>query len=843
LTLICAPAGYGKSTLAAQWARQLPIPWSWVTFDEADNNPRSFFGLILAGLRRIDAQLCASTEELLSRPGPANARALAQQLTDDLSVATRPFAMVLDDYHTIVAPDLHEMVELLLQHATLMRLVLVGRTEPPLRLARFRANGEICEIRQRELAFSDAETAQFYRRSFGLDLSPSEVGVLRARTEGWVAGLQLAGVALRGNLRAKRRQSALRFAGSGSIDDQYLWDEVLQAQPEKVRSFLLRVSVLDRFTAELCEAVTGRPDSDELIRRCDQNNLFVVPLDGIGAWYRFHQLFADVLRARLVSSISPEELDDLHQRASAWFEEAGLVEDAVRHAVAGHDWDRAIGLLEGRCATLYALDHVALLRDWLRGLPDLIFERSPRLAFWLAWASGRTGRWAEGEGPLLFAERAWTRANNRAGQGALLLWQACRALYRYDNVQAIDLAGRALALLPEERAVDRIYALATMANAHVFHGEPAIAEHAFAELRALAGAAGLPWFHLFEMAYSTLALIQRGRLRESAVLCRRVIQASGERPVEFWVQAALCHLGSIYLEQDRRDEAVECLRRADELAEMTGALHWRERICTGLARLAWVSGDRQAAFDLLERGQGYATQLGNEQQVRNIDVWRARFWLAANELGPVRRWANSFKWDASRPPDYERQVESLTYVRFLIRDGRADLALSILEAIGRQSRAAGRDGELVEVSILAALAHAARGNAADAGRSLQRALELGEPEGYVRVFVDEGQALASLVRHEALRDDQRAYAQRLVTENEGSAPADPPDPLDSPDMLSEREIEVLRFVSLGLTNAEVGAQLFISEKTVKKHMNNVLRKLGAVNRTHAVDRVRHLRLI
>src|SRR5215217_2476458 len=729
LTLICAPAGYGKSTLAAQWTGQLGMPRSWVTFAAADNNPRSFFGLILAALRTIDPGLTAATDALLNQPGPVNARALAHTLIDDLSVTTRPFDMVLDDYHAIVAPELHEAVELLLQHAPSMRVVLLSRTEPPLRLARFRANGELCEIRQRDLIFTDAETGQFFRSAFGLELTPGDLGILQARTEGWVAGLQLVGVALRGSSRNKRRQPVVRFASDWRAGDEYLWDQVLQSQPEDIRTFLLRASVLDRFTSGLCEAVTGRPDSDALIRRCERDNLFVVPLDGIGAWYRFHDLFTDVLRARLAGSVTEVELDELHRRAALWLEDAGHVEDAVRHAIAGHDWDRAVGLLEDRCARLFALDHVAALRDWLHGLPDPIFARSPRLAFWLAWALGRTGRWADGEQPLRFAEAAWTKTGDRAGRGSLMLWEACRALYGFDNLRAIDFAERALALFPEDRSTKRILALATQGIAYVYHGEPAKAEQAFADLRILASSTGQTWYQLFELAHSAGALIQRGRLQEAAILCRRVIQAAGDRPVEIWVQAALYHLGSIHLEWGKPADALECFRRADQLAEMTGAIQWRGRICVGLARIAWARGEREDALEQLDRARGFATRLGNEQEVRTIGAWRARFWLASNELSLARQWAESFGSESSRSREYERQIEDVALVRFLIRDGRSELALTILEAIRRQAEAAGRNGELVELWTLGALADAAAGNADKAVRSLHRALELGSPGG------------------------------------------------------------------------------------------------------------------
>ncbi|HEY7034481.1 MAG TPA: LuxR C-terminal-related transcriptional regulator [Thermomicrobiales bacterium] len=844
LISICAPAGFGKSTLVAQWLAELRMPRTWATFDADDDNPRSFFGLIAAALRTVDPDLVAGTESLLATKGLLHPTVIVHRLIADLSATTQAFVLVMDDVGAIESPEIQRAVDLLIQHAPpAMRIVLISRTELPLRMARFRANGELLEIREQDLQFTREEAVRFYNDFLDLDLTPSEIGVLYERTEGWVAGLQLIGVALRGEAREQIRRSVEGRDGDVGLADHYLWGEVLQRQPDDIQSFLLRTSILDRFTANLCDAVTGGQGSDDLIRRCERDNLFVIALDGIGAWHRYHQLFADVLRDRLVRTVTGEELDELHRRASQWFERAGLIEDAIRHAIAGHDWDRAIRMLEDHCAALFERDHVATLRDWLQGLPPTIFERSPQLAFWLAWALGRLGQWSEGAKPLRFAEEAWIRADDRPGQGALFLWDACRSLYGYDNLRAINYAHRALDLLPDDRSTKRIFALATLAIAYLYHGEPARADQAFADLRSLSLAADQPWFQLFEMAHSAGTLVQRGKLLDATVLCRRVIQAAADSPVEIWVQAALYYLGGIHREWGLLDDAEAHFRRGDELAELTGALQWRGRIRVGLARIAWARGNVEEAFDQLEHARGFETQLGNDQLARDVGAWQARFWMASHQIALARRWADSRVLESSLLPAYERQVEYLTYVRFLIREGRSELALKITEIIRQQAEAAGRDGDLVELSMLAAMAHAAGGDAAVASRLLHQALELGNPHGYVRLFVDEGQALAPLLRHEGARDGQRAYAQRLLTEIEGADSPEAPDPSDSSDALSEREIEVLRLVGAGLPNREIGQRLFISEKTVKKHMNNILRKLEAANRTHAVDRARQLGLI
>jgi LuxR family maltose regulon positive regulatory protein len=843
ITLVCAPAGYGKSTLVAQWLAQAAIPAAWVTLAEDDGSPRPFFALVVAALCTLDPDLVRLTDARLAHQWGIDADAVVHQLTEELAATTRPFALVLDDYHVVEAAETHRAVGLLLQHAPpAMRVVLIGRAVPPLPLARLEVSGDLARVGPRDLAFTPAEAQGFYREGLGLDLTPAEIGLLHTRTEGWAAGLQLAGIALRGQSRAQAQRFTADVVSSTRLGDQYLWEEVLQRLPDDLRWFLVRTSVLERFTAGLCDAVAGIANGRDLIRRCERDNLFVVPLDDRGVWYRFHHLFADVLRERLTRTFTADELAGLHLRASDWFERNGLVQDAVRHAIAGHAWDRAVGFLEPRCAEFFRRDHLPTLRDWLHGLPPAIFERSPRLAFYLAWAIGRMGRWAEGAQALRFAEAAWTEPDDRLGRGLIALWRAA-SLHWFDNEGAIRHGQQALELLPEDLTTERFFALSGLGIGSTNQGEALRAERAFADLRALAATADQPWFRLYEMAHSAAVLIQRGHLREAAVLCRWVIQAVGDSPIEHWVQAALLRLGGIHLEWGQLDEAHEHLGRADELAEMTGGIHWRGRIRVGLARVAWARGESDEASDLLEHALGSAAQLGNAQEARNVRAWQARFWLASGHLALARRWADSCDLDPTTPPEYAREVEHLTHVRLLLREGRPDRALRILEPIRDQAAAAGRDGDLVEIAILTALAQKGSGNSAGALRSLDRALELGEPGGYFRVFVDEGEDLAPLLRHAAGRGAYRDDAKRLLAEIDGINPPEQTEIPGTPEALSEREVEVLRLVVSGSSNRAIGEHMFISEKTVKKHMNNILSKLGAANRTQAVDRARRLGLL
>src|SRR5215216_6555833 len=378
LTVITAPAGYGKTTLAAQLVARLALPTAWVRLEAADDSPRSFFELVLAALHLIDRDLAAGTATLLTQDGP-DAEEIVQQLIEDLSVTTRSFVLVLDDYHVIEAPEIHQAMDLLLRRLpTATRLMLISRTTPPLRLARLRTSGELLLVAQSELQFTLEETLQYFHDSLDLDLTPSEVGVIHERTEGWVIGLQLVGSALHGRTREQTRQFLQEFVGSVELGDQYLWEEVLERQPEEVRDFLLRTAVLDRFNASLCDAVTQAGTSDELLRHCERNNLFILPLAGQGAWYRYHHLFADALREQLGRTVSEEEITALHRRAATWLEANGHFEDAIRHATAGRQWDHVIEMLEAVCAELFERDQIATLRHWLQGIPPHVLATSPR---------------------------------------------------------------------------------------------------------------------------------------------------------------------------------------------------------------------------------------------------------------------------------------------------------------------------------------------------------------------------------------------------------------------------------------------------------------------------------
>ncbi len=843
VTLVSAPAGYGKSTLVAHGLIQSGLPTAWVSLDAYDNDPLDFFALVVAAIQTIDPATAAGTHALLGGPIPPSAHVIVRSLLADVAPTTRPFALVLDDYHVIEEPAIHEAVGTLLANLPpAMRFYLLARTVPPLPLARLRGRRDLLELGPMDLRFSDEEALDLLQRTDGLEVTPDEVGTLNARAEGWVAGLQLVGHVLRGQSPERVHRFAAEFSGSVRPIEGYLWEEVIDRQPPAVRDFLLRTSILDRFSGALCDAVTGREDGAATIRQLEQERLFVVGLDHVGRWYRYHHLFADVLRERLVQAVGEEELHGLHRRAVTWLEDQDQFEVAARHAIAGRDWDRAGRLVERVATDLYEHDRFSLLCEWLQGLPEHVLARRPRLAYYLAFSLTRSGRSHDAAVPLRIAEEAWTRAGDRTNLGLVRLVYAVRSTVSLDAARSIDYARQALDLLPDDQPAERSLALVVLGAGYFWVGDCPNAESTFASVRATLETGRRAWLQMLELAYSGGVLVQRGKLPEATVLLQRVCTLADQQD-EVQGLHPLHRLGDIHVEWNQLDDAEQLLRRADAISVQTKTPTWRGWICLGLARLAWARGDVETAFTEVERAIEYAGQIGWRKVVRDARAVQARFWLASGQVSLARRWVEGCDLDPDLPPSYERQIEHLTVVRLLIAQNRTAPALTMLGAVAAHAEAQGRHGDLVEIAVLQALAHTGDGDRAAALTAVDRALALGEPGGYVRAFADEGVALAPLLRHAAAHGSHRDYAKLLLAAIEGVAALPSPPQHDLVEALSERELEVLRLVATGMTNLDIGQRLFISEKTVKKHLHNILGKLGATNRTQAVDQARKLGLV
>jgi LuxR family maltose regulon positive regulatory protein len=873
LTVVSTPAGFGKTTMLGDWARRSRKPAAWLSLDAGDNDPARFWRYVAAALGRVRPGIDAPVMALLRGPQRPPLEAVATAVINELVSVPGEVALVLDDYHVIEAPPVHDGVAFLLDRLPAgLRLVLSSRADPPLPLARLRAHGQLAELRAADLRFTLAETAAFVREATGLDLPAASVAALQQRTEGWAAGVQLAALSLRGH--ADPAGFIATFAGSNRYVLDYLTEEVLAGQPGQFLRFLLETSVLDRLCGPLCDAVTGRTGSQEMLEELERANLFVVPLDEVRRWWRYHHLFAGLLRARLASE-QPGRVPELHRAAAAWHQEHGLADDAIRHAMAAGETGWAARLAERHVETLYRRGEVATLDRWLSALPAESVRARPRLCLAQAGVAIWGGRLEEVEPLVASAERAFAAtgdeppepwvgralsvlANVPAGIAFLRAWLAS---LRGDPARAVDCARQALAHLGEEDGLVRFGIAWHLAVADWQRGRLAQAEHALAELAAERRAAG-EGFLAMRVCYD-LGQVQRaqGRLGAALHTYQQELQAAGEAGQQPPF-AGIAHVGVAEVLYERNELAAAHDHAAQGVALCRQLAHIQP-LATGLALLARIrraQGDAAGAREAI----GQAGRVGLSPQVaplfNPVPAWRARLLLASGEAAAAARWASQRGLGADDEPAYPREREYLALARVLLAERAPGRALGLLDRLHAQAAAQQRTGSLIEVGALRALALANDGDLAAASACLAEALALAAPQDYIRVFADEGTPMARLLG--GLAAAQRTgrvvfpaavpqrYLERLArafrpTPAAGAAPPAPGgtemDGLGGP--LSGRELEVLRLLAAGRSNQQIADELVVSLATVKKHVGHILGKLAAANRTQAVARARILRLV
>ncbi len=843
IVLISAPAGYGKSTLVSQWISRADIPVAWISLDTSDNDPLSFFTLFISALQSIDPTLGISAFAILEEQGLTSELAVTHSLIEDLSTTTRPFALVLDDYHLIESPAVHRSVSLLLKHLPhLMRLFILSRSTPDLPLARHRSRGELIELEHEDLRFSHREAIKMMELVDGVELSIGEIGVLNERAEGWPAGLQLVTHLVRHQSKQRVTKVVEEFSGGLEPIESYLWEEVLNALPESSIDFLVRCSVFSQFCPELCDFALNRTDSDRLIRDLDRAHLFIVPLDDVGEWRRYHHLFRDVLRDRLVATCSESEIKLIHSSAANWLMQRGFIDEAAKHAIAGEDWETARPLLTSIAEDHYRNDNITSLQMRLSNLPPEVFADSPELAFLYSWALVRNGRAQECLSPLRAAEALWAQQNDHRNLGRVEI-VLCFSEVIVSNFQlAVQHAQRALELLPLDDHAERAAALVFMAAALLRLGEPLRIETALRQANATQLANNL-WLRGSETAVHGQLLVMMGLLREAAVLYRRTIRSESNFN-SMQVQQAIALMSIILVEWNEIDEAEQLIRTGLRLAEETGTVFWNGRYHLGLAQVERHRGNGELALDEIELAIGLLEAVGSRHETRVARAMQARLWLDTNQLALARRWADRCDLDPHSEQSYERFPELTTYIRLLLAaEQQIKTAVELLLRLLESAESARRRGDVIEIRVLLSIAYRLGGNMADSLNSLELALALAEPNGYIKVFTNEGRGIAPQLRNLSVRGSRRDYVRRLlliIDDETTEVAVRQPDLFES---LSERELEVLRLVAAGLSNRAIGERLFITETTVKKHIGNVLGKLQTTNRTQAVDQARRMGLL
>jgi LuxR family maltose regulon positive regulatory protein len=860
LTVVSAPAGFGKTTLLANWSRQSELPVAWVSLDERDNDPVRFFSYVVAALGTVQSGFGEVTRAFLgSMQSPENLEPVLTALSNEILELPGDFVLVLDDYHSISSEAVHDALAFLLDHSPPpMRLIVAGRESPPLPLPKLRARGQLDELRAPDLRFTLAEAADFLGSTMGLELGEERVAALERGTEGWIAGLQLAAHALRAG--EDGADPVEGFAGSTRHVFDYLADEVLSRQPEDVREFLLKTSIVETLSRPLCEALTDETNGQGMLERLERANLFLVPLDEGGRYYRYHHLFAAFLRERLRRA-HPDSIPELHRRAGLWYEDDGCLASAIEHFLAAEDFDRAAGLIEEKTGVRRRYVEGPLLLRWLGRLPEALVCRRPQLCLLYAWALAHAGGLEDAERRLRDAEAALEPASGasvselsdeeRTMLGEVCIVRARMAAMREEAPLTTELSNRALALLPEAELDLRGDVALDLGHAYCSLGDLAAASEAFARAAAIGRDADDLRTALFALRYRASLEIARGRLREAEDLLLEGQRLAESRPEGPPAVAGIIHtgMGELLYERGELDEARRLLESGIEHGRKSGEAKILVYGYVNLARVLMARGDAEGARSLIRE----AGKLMPRWPL--IWAWQARFWLTQGDVGSAAHWAREYE-KTDDYLSYPRHFERITMARVLLGEGRTDEALDALDRLLADARSEGREGHEIELLALRALALDSQGDTQEALRHLERALAFAEPEGFVRLFVDEGAPMAALLAG-LIREPQdggsRAsapdgYAGRLLerfareapTSGNGSARRSPAPGLEP---LSEREVEVLELVAAGRSNAEIAQELYLSVGTVKAHVHHIFGKLLVRSRSQAVARARELRLL
>jgi LuxR family transcriptional regulator, maltose regulon positive regulatory protein len=890
-TLIVASAGYGKSTLICEWMARVDRPYGWLSLDEDDNDLTRFFTYLIAALRTCQPGLGETALTLLAAPQSPSAKAILTLLLNDLGALDSPIALVLDDYHLVATPAIHDAMTFLVEHLPHQaHLVLISRADPPLPLARWRARSYLNEVRTDDLRFTEEEAAAFLNQVMELELSAADVAALEQRTEGWITGLQLAALSLRGQRNAS--EFVHSFSGSHRYILDYLTEEVLRRQPEPMQQFLLQTSLPDRLTASLCDAITGQEESQNRLIELEQANLFLVPLDDERRWYRYHHLFGDLLRNRL-RKLHPEQIPELHRRAAGWFEQSGLIGEALDHALAAHDHDQAVQWIEANVLRFTLSNETSSLSRWLRALPPGLSQTRPLLAFAQAGIAllgsqfAQTKQWVETAEHALAASSPATTApfDPKTFQGYLDALRSTAMINLHDPVEEIiAIAQRALGNLPADEGTVRGVLALSLGDAYLRQQKYELAANALAEAVALSGQANNPTVHLVALGGQGEVYAQQGNLSQAATIFQLAIErgqrwggTSGQsHPATGKAHALYAQLlyewDQLTAAEQQAEAAVECCKQWGHTKHlMDGYLALANSLAAqGKIEQAHhtLSAARSVAAESWRNAQEQRTQMNAAHRLAAmVDHAQLELWLREGRLQDGARWL------AGPSPNGEATI-SLARARLALAQHDPDGAAHWLAHHQKQSASQPTLAGQLKFLLLQAQVHWRQGDLAEALAALRTALHLAEPGRYVRTFVDEGSAVAELLQMLVQQMGATEYTQRLLaafhSQPGGSAATSPqrdhlesgplimagpgrfsnarsPSPSDLEgrlvEPLSERELEVLALVAAGHSNREIGAQLFIEVGTVKRHITNIFGKLGATSRTQAIAVARQLGLL
>ena len=864
LTLISASAGFGKTTLVSEWlagrgGMTPPLPAAWLSLDEGDNDPTRFLAYLVAALQTIFAGIGAGVLAVLQSPQPPPAESILTTLLNDITTISDRFILVLDDYHVVDSQPVDQALVFLVEHLPpQMHLVIATREDPPLPLARLRARGQLTELRAADLRFTPTEAAEFLNQVMGLTLSADDIAALETRTEGWIAGLQLAVLSMQGHPDAAGFIKS--FTGSHHFVLDYLVEEVLGQQSASVQTFLLRTSILDRLCGPLCDAVLLAPaaSGQETLEYLERANLFIVPLDNERRWYRYHHLFAELLRQRLQQSTA--DLADYHLRASHWYQANGYLAEAFQHAVAARAFERAAELAEQAWPSMDGTFQTPAWLGWIKQLPADVTRVRPLLCTQLGWAFSDAGEPETSERHLQNAEAALAGAADRAEckplPGSIALARAYNAQVQGRAADTVRYAELAQQLIPEEDLYRRAQAMIMLEFTHWANGDLEAALRALDDWMNVMRQIGNDVF-VIATAFAVADIqIAQGRLREARRTYEQSLQLAADAGPEAQAITAHHHLGLalLYRELGHAEEFAQHWQKAAELGQRTTIADWPHRWHVAQARVKASEGDFDAALDLLDAAQRVYVK-STVPDLRPVEALKAQVYLGQGRLSKAQAWARARGLAANDDLSYLREFEYLTLARILMAAGSNRQASTLLERLRQAAEAQDRMGSVLEILLTQALAYRAQDDTMAAFAALERGLALAEPEGYLRLFVDEGEAMRLLMLDFRFRIEKRgpgegrsligyvdkllaAFARPAVTRPESK---DQKSEILEP--LSPRELEVLQLINQGLSNQEIADRLFLALSTVKGYTRTLFDKLQVQRRTEAIARARELSLL
>ena len=883
LTLISAPAGFGKTTLVSSWIHELKqvdhnadkVKVCWISLDERDNDPIIFWQYIVAAFQTISPTIGEVVKSMLDSMSAFATEVVITMLINEIvdqhpgTLQSQPTILILDDYHLINNQSIHTSLNFLLDHLPhFMHLVITTRADPPLQLSYRQGRSEVNQIRTAELSFNTEESVEFLNTLMGLELSQKDIRTLENRTEGWIAGLQLAAISLQDQSDKQNFVSA--FAGDDRYIADYLIDQVLQYQPARIQDFLLKTSILKQLCAPICRTLTGQDDSQETLNQLEKGNLFLSPLDNRREWFRYHSLFADLLMQRLRMSYSEEQISKLHLLASEWYEIRGELIEAIDHAILGGAHSRAAQLIEQRSEEIFEQFQLNTLVNWIQVLPQNIRESRPALNMIYAWALLALGQFKETEDCLQEIENAIgetsdvspqilekLEANARGALLEILTIRSVIAINQFDIPKTLELSQ-----LVEPWLIDneqphlfnpalslRTVVLFNLGLAYEFSGDDLAAETAFQEAADLS--IEQENIHILPVAISHLGQLQvlQGQLHQAKKTYQQALTSGAKITGKHSPIAGIAEigLGNLYYEWNDLERSYHHHQAGIELGKQWNNSEILLAGYLGLCLLEKSQGNFVGAFALLQELEVILKDNQAQMLLPSVHAFRARLWIYQENTADANRWLQSANLQLDGALTYLQESDFITYARFLIAGQKWDDAEVLISRLLEFADSGKRNARIIELLILQSLVRQGRGQSRLAEETLARALAIAEPEGYIRSFLDEGPALVAILYKLVLNEASvSTYARKILRDFGMQETATKEKEISKNGLiepLSDRELEVLQCLVEGLSNREIAHKLTVSLSTIKTHTRNIYGKLGVNSRTQAIAQAKTWGLI